>query len=72
MSALGHLEFEHPKLIAAGYVAHLSDLVLEDIFRMIEAGCVLKNVRSVVVLIKLNCRLKKNYTLACITLQRLV
>ena len=32
MNALGHLESEYPKLITAGCVAHLSDLIIEDIF----------------------------------------
>ena len=67
MNALGHLESEYPKLITAGCVAHLSDLIIEDIFRIMEAGYILKNVRSVAVFIKSHRRVKKLYIDICRT-----
>ena len=42
MNALGHLESEHPRLITANCAAHLSDLVIEEVFRMIEAELIFK------------------------------
>ena len=65
MNALDQVIFVFKKLIPAGCVAHLSDLTIEDIFKIREAKEILDKVRSVTVFVRSHRRVKKLYLTIC-------
>ena len=65
MNALDQVICVFKKLIAAGCIAHLSDLVIEDIFKIREAKEILDKVRSVTVFVRSHRRVKKLYLTIC-------
>ena len=65
MNALDLVLIVYPLLIAAGCIAHLSDLVIEDIFKIPEAKQLMNKVKFVAVFVRSHRRVKNLYLQVC-------